>query len=54
MSESTELSRLEVIATGRGGILLGPAEEGYWSVILDGENDVTEFRLSELTILVAD
>lgn len=42
--------RLEVIATGRQGVLVGPAADGYVSVILDGVDDVTEFRPDELTI----
>jgi hypothetical protein len=40
--------RFEVIATGRPGVLLAPADDGHWKVILDELDDVTEFGLDEL------
>ena len=39
-----------VIATGRRGVLLAPADDGHWKVILDELDDITEFVLTELEI----
>ena len=49
-AEMHEGARITVDGTGRTGTLVGPAPDGYWRVILDGVDDVTEFASDELRL----
>ncbi|MCS5733498.1 hypothetical protein [Herbiconiux daphne] len=46
----TRHRRLEVIASGQQGVLIGHTADGYVSVILDGLDEVSEFTPEELVI----
>lgn len=41
-------TRFTVRATGREGVIVGPAADEHWQVILDGVDAVTEFPLEHL------
>ncbi|MFB2580823.1 hypothetical protein ACEXQD_06200 [Herbiconiux sp. P15] len=43
-------ARFTIDSTGRTGTVVGPVEDGYWEVILDGVDDVTEFSFDQLRL----
>ena len=45
-----EGARFTVDETGRTGTLVDQVPDGYWRVILDGVDDVTEFASDELSL----
>lgn len=50
MDQPLSGGRFVVIATGRAGMLLEPAKDGHWKVILDELDDVTEFAVRDLRL----